>query len=121
MGTATAPSAIHSSELLEALNWRYATKVFDKQKKVPEQQIDTLIEVLRLSPSSIGLQPWKFVVIRDEQIRQQIQKYSLDQVQITDASHLLALCSFNDMDVRHIDKLMTGLHMKIFALMLLPT
>lgn len=107
METLLSPTAIHSTELINALNWRYATKIFDKNKKVPGETIDALLEVLRLSPSSIGLQPWKFILIKDEDVRRQIMDLSMDQSQITDASHLLLLCSLNDMDVKYIDKLIT--------------
>ncbi len=98
-------SIIRATVLLEALNWRYATKIFDKTQKLTEEELNTLLEVLRLAPSSIGLQPWKFVIIRNEQIRNRVKAFSLDQSQITDASHLLLLCAFNDMDASHIDKL----------------
>lgn len=105
METLLSPSAIHSSQLMNALNWRYATKVFDKTKKIPGDTINLLLEVLRLSPSSIGLQPWKFILIENEQTRSRIRDLSLQQSQITDASHLLLLCSLNDMTVANIDKL----------------
>lgn len=105
MESSLATTVINTPLIIEALNWRYATKIFDRSLKVPDEQMAALTEVLRLSPSSIGLQPWKFIVIRDEKIRKQIQEYSLGQVQITDAPHLLLICSFNDMDVQHIDKL----------------
>lgn len=107
METLLSPSAIHETVLLEALNWRYATKIFDKSKKLDEKQVATLLEALRLAPSSIGLQPWKFILINDKTVRSRIKEYSLDQTQITDASHLLLLCSFNDMNAAHIDRLVS--------------
>ena len=78
-------SIIRATVLLEALNWRYATKIFDKTQKLTEEELNTLLEVLRLAPSSIGLQPWKFVIIRNEQIRNRVKAFSLDQSQITGA------------------------------------
>ena len=52
-------------ELMDALKWRYATKVFDASRRVAEKDLVVLMEALRLSPSSIGLQPWKFFLIED--------------------------------------------------------
>lgn len=107
METMLTSSAIDSSQLIDALNWRYATKIFDDTKNIPDETIKLVLDVLRLSPSSIGLQPWKFVLIENQQTRSRIQNLSLHQLQITAASHLLLLCSFNDMDETHIDKLIS--------------
>lgn len=79
--------------LLHALHWRYATKIFDPAEKVPDDKMEVLLEALRLSPSSFGLQPWKFVVVKSKSIRRTLKKYSLHQPQLTDASHLIVLCS----------------------------
>ena len=51
------------------LNWRYATKKFDPLKKIPKQEFAELMETLRLSPSSYGLQPWKFLVVQNPVLR----------------------------------------------------
>lgn len=79
----------------EALSWRYATKQFDPTKKLTEEQLTTVTEALRLSASSYGLQPWKFIVISDPAIRQNLRKHSWDQAQVTDCSHLIVLCAKN--------------------------
>lgn len=52
------------SQILEALNWRYATKMFDASKKISEADWKVLSESLRLAPSSYGLQPWRFLVVQ---------------------------------------------------------
>ncbi len=49
-------------DILQALNWRYATKQFDTHKKLSKQEVDDLLEAARLAPSSFGLQPWGFVL-----------------------------------------------------------
>jgi nitroreductase len=54
---------------ISALQWRYATKKFDRTKKLSEEQLDVLLEALRLSPSSFGLEPWCFIVITNPEIR----------------------------------------------------
>ena len=57
------------SEIIEALNWRYATKSFDQTKKVSENDLNEILEAIRLAPSSFGLQPWKLIVVDNKQIR----------------------------------------------------
>ncbi len=84
------------------LNWRYATKKFDNTKVIPETTFNDLLDVLRLSPSSFGLQPWKFVVIKDQSLRKELRKYAWDQPQITEASHLIVLCAKTGMDEDYV-------------------
>lgn len=88
-----------------ALNWRYATKVFDSRKKLPEEKFNLLLESLRLSPSSIGLQPWKFVIINKKTIRKELYKLSMQQSQIVDASHLILLCSLKNIKATYVNHL----------------
>lgn len=88
-----------------ALHWRYATKVFDKHKKIPEEKLHLLLEALRLSPSSMGLQPWKFVLVNKKAFRSELKKNSMHQVQLTDASHLIILCSLKKIDSDYIERL----------------
>lgn len=88
-----------------ALNWRYATKVFDSTKKVPEEKLELLLESLRLSPSSIGMQPWKFVLITKKAIRKELYRLSMEQSQIVDASHLILLCSLRNINATHVNHL----------------
>jgi nitroreductase/dihydropteridine reductase len=90
--------------ILEDLNWRYATKKYDTTKKIPQDQIDILIEALRLSPSSYGLLPFKVLLIESAEIREKLRPYSWNQSQITDASHLLVFCSFMEMSDDYIEQ-----------------
>ena len=84
----------HSDQsFIDALNFRYATKKFDSQKKVSDTDFADLLESLRLSPSSFGLQLWGFVVVQNNQLRKQIQDIAWNQEQITQASHLIVLCT----------------------------
>ena len=76
-------------EFLSKLNTRYATKVFDSTKKIPEQDLANLLEAIRLSASSFGLQPYRVLVVEDPAIRKELRKVAWDQSQITDASALL--------------------------------
>ena len=94
---------INSNQLLEQLNWRYATKQFDPAKKINESDWTTLEEVLRLSPSSGGLQPWKFIVITDPALRAKLRPASYGQAQITDASHLVVFAAKNNFNEADVD------------------
>ena len=79
--------------IIKTLNWRYATKKFDNTKKVSEDDLGTLLEAARMSPSSYGLQPYHIFVITDGEIRKQLQPASWNQSQIVDASHLLVFAN----------------------------
>jgi len=76
-------------QTITALNWRYATKKFDTSKKLTDEQLSMLEETLRLSPSSYGLQPWKFIVVSDPEVRAKLRAAGYNQPQITDASQLV--------------------------------
>ena len=73
--------------LLAQLNWRYATKKFDPAKKIPADVWSVLEHALLLTPSSFGLQPWKFIVITDAAVKQQLVAVSWNQTQPADCSH----------------------------------
>jgi nitroreductase len=76
-------------DIISKLNTRYATKVFDPTKKVSESDMKKLLEAIRLSASSYGLQPYKVLVVEDPKIRAELRKVAWNQPQITDASALL--------------------------------
>lgn len=90
--------------LIDALKWRYATKVFDSHKKLSAAQLDALLEALHLCPSSFGLQPWQFIVVSNPQVRAQLRTASFDQPQITDASHLIIFAAQKDITDEVIDR-----------------
>lgn len=90
--------------LINKLNWRYATKAFDSERKLDPKQIDDLIEAFRLAPSSYGLQPWKLLLINNKETRDKLKIVSWNQNQITDASHLFVLCRQNKIDNAYIEK-----------------
>lgn len=92
-----------SSPLLDALRWRYATKAFDVSKKISDADLDILLESLRLSPSSFGLQPWTFIVVRDPALRARVREAAWGQPQVTDASHLIVLCAKKTIDAAFIN------------------
>lgn len=83
--------------ILKSLEWRYATKIFDTSKKIADADLQEILEALRLTASSFGLQPWKFVVITNPALREKLKEQAWGQPQVTDASHLIVLASRVDM------------------------
>ena len=78
--------------VIEDLNWRYAVKAFDPSKKLSDDQVKTLKESLRLTPTSYGVQPHKFLFIENKEIRGKLVPVSWNQKQVADASHLIVMC-----------------------------
>jgi len=80
--------------IIESLLWRHTTKKYDTTKKIPEADLEVLFEAMRLSPSSINSQPWRFVVIESEQARQRMSqtfanKYQFNQAHVFDSSQII--------------------------------
>jgi len=65
-------NTIHRDQLVNQLNWRYATKQFDAQRKISVEDWAALEHALLLTPSSFGLQPWKFIVVKDPWVREKL-------------------------------------------------
>ena len=80
-----------NEKIINALKWRYATKIFDPAKKVSAENIKTILESARLSPSSNGIEMWKFLVVENQEIRAKLKEASYGQPKITDASHLIII------------------------------
>ena len=91
------------NKIIEDLKWRYACKEFDKSKSISDEDFQTLLDSLILTPSSFGLQPWKFVVVENPQVREQLVEVSWNQQQVKDASHLIVLCSPLKIDEQFIN------------------
>ena len=81
-----------AQKIIEDLNWRYACKKFDASKKLDQEQVDTLLESLRLTASSYGIQPWKFLLVRNKELREKLVGAAYNQAQVKDASDLIILC-----------------------------
>ncbi len=90
--------------LLTALNWRYATKSFDASRTISPEVWDALAQSLVLTPSSFGLQPWKFLVITSPDLKARLRPHCWGQSQVTDCSHLLVLCAKQEMDAAYVDQ-----------------
>jgi len=101
--------------LLEALNWRYATKKMNGQV-VPQDKLDYILEAARLAPSSSGLQPYRIFVISNKELLEKIKPIAYNQSQITDASHLLVFASWDGYSLAKIEDIFN----KIIAERALP-
>ncbi|MBE2202949.1 MAG: NAD(P)H-dependent oxidoreductase [Chthoniobacterales bacterium] len=91
------------STLLDALHWRYATKQFDPSKKIPSPVWEALEDALVLSPSSYGLQPWRFFVVTDPELKAALRVHSWNQSQVTDCSHHVVFAVRRPIDVEFVD------------------
>ena len=89
-------------DIVKVLQWRYATKRMNGQK-VPQQKIETILEAIRLSASSIGLQPYTLFVVENESLRKQISPIANNQPQIEECSHLLVFAAWNNLTEERID------------------
>ncbi len=88
--------------LIESLEWRYATKKFDEKRILSEEQINTLTTAFNLTATSYGLQPIKLVVIQNKDTQEKLVPHSWNQQQVAQASHVLVICiqdSINQQDI----------------------
>ena len=101
-------------DYLDQLNWRYATKRMNGQK-VNKSKIDRIMEAIRLSASSLGLQPYSVILIENEEIRKKLQPAVFNQPQVTEGSHLLVFAVWNEISNKRIDELieLTALERKV--------
>ncbi len=90
--------------IIEDLSWRYATKKYNPELKISDENIEIIKESLRLVPTSYGLFPLKYIFIESKEIREKLRSNAWGQSQITDASHLLVICSFIQLDHSYIDE-----------------
>jgi nitroreductase / dihydropteridine reductase len=88
-------------KLIEALNWRYATKRMNG-KKVPDEKVNTILDAIRLSASSMGLQPYSILVIDNEELRKKLKPAVYNQPQITEGSHLLVFAAWDNVTEQHV-------------------
>lgn len=82
---------------LENLNWRYATKKFDTEKKVSDSDLEKIVEAIRLTPTSFGLQPYHFYIVTNQEIKEKIQAVAWNQPQVGTSSHLFVFTARTDL------------------------
>lgn len=80
-------------DTVTAIESRRSVKQFDPNHHLTEQEIESLLSLAMLSPTAFNIQHWRFVLVRDPQLRQQIRQAAWDQAQVTDASLLIVVCA----------------------------
>ncbi len=95
---------VSTQTISDALRWRYATKKFDPARKIPAATWRVLEDALMLSPSSYGLQPWKFVVVQDRATRERLSAASSGQRQPVDCSHFVVFSGRRNLDASDVDR-----------------
>ncbi len=93
------------SDLLQTLQWRYATKKMAAAKAVPQEKIDRILEAVRLTASSSGLQPYEVFVVTNRELREQIKPHAWNQSQVTDCSHLLVFAAWDNYTTERINQM----------------
>ena len=89
--------------LIDSLNWRYATKKMDPAHPVPQDKVDRIVEAARLAPTSSGLQPFEIISVTSPKVRAKIREIGWNQAQITDGSHLLVFAAWDNYTVERIN------------------
>jgi len=80
-----------NNDFTKAMDFRHACKVFDETKTIPDEQMHYILEAGRKSPSSFGMEGWKFLVITNEALKAKLRPYCWDQIQVTSCSHLVVI------------------------------
>ncbi|WP_273779034.1 oxygen-insensitive NAD(P)H nitroreductase [Acinetobacter sp. GSS19] len=98
-------------DLLNIAQTRYTTKAYNPEKKIPQQQFEALLEVLRFTPSSINIQPWHFLVADNDAAKQRIAKslvgrYAYNAPKVLDSSHTIVFCTRTDISEDYLDTLL---------------
>ncbi len=91
--------------LIEALNWRYAAKRMNGNK-VPQEKVDRILDAIRLSASSMGLQPYTILAVENSEVREKLKPASYNQPQITEGSHVIVFAAWDDIREEQIDDYM---------------
>ena len=90
-------------DIIDYYKWRYATKKFDPNKKIPISEIEIIKESIRLAPTSYGLQLFKVIIIENQLKKEALRKFSYNQSQVSDASHLFIFCNSTKVFEKDID------------------
>jgi nitroreductase len=91
-------------ELKEINDWRYAVKKYSS-KKVPAEHIEEILEAIRMSASSTGIQPYKILVVETDELRKKLQAASFNP-QVSESSHLLVFAVYESITEQHVDDYM---------------
>ncbi len=104
-------SPIDPNDLLAAMQWRYATKRFDPARRIPDEIWSALEQTLVLTPSSYGMQPWEFLVVTRQELKESLVPHSWGQRQVADCSHLLVIACRKTLGEQDVDRLMKAIEL----------
>lgn len=90
--------------LIENLNWRHAVKAYDSTKKVTEEDLNKILEAARLAPTSSGLQPFRIIVVENQELKEKMVKGALNPEVMRDSSHVLVFAAWDSYSDEKIDK-----------------
>ena len=90
--------------LIEDLNWRHAVKAYDSTKKVSQDKIDKIVEAARLAPTSSGLQPFKVLVVENQDLKERLVEGALNPECMRDCSHVIVFAAWDTYTEERIDK-----------------
>ncbi len=88
--------------VIDSLQWRYATKKFDSSRKLTSQQVETLKDAINLTPTSLGLQPFKVMVIEDDETKMKIFPHAYNQAQVITSSHIFLFCAKKQIENEYV-------------------
>lgn len=97
-------ATVTPESVLEQLQWRYATKRFDPTRTIPADLWQKLEDAMLLAPSSFGMQPWKFIVVTDKEIRSKLRQAAWNQPQLEEASHIVVFAGRQALDASDADR-----------------
>ena len=90
-------------EVLESLKWRAAVRKYDTNRKVSNADLEALLEAGNLTPTSMGLQPFKIMVVRNAELQQKLVPISYNQQHVAEASHILVFAIETNVDLQTVD------------------
>ena len=96
--------------IIDSLNWRYATTKFDTERIISDSDIDKLKEIVKLAPSSWGMQFYKIIIITDNELKQKLLPAAYNQNQVADCSHLFVFCSLKKVYEEDINQMIDEFH-----------
>lgn len=93
------------SNLINNLEWRYAAKKMNPEKAVPQEKVDRILEAIRLTATSSGLQPYEVFVVTNKELREKMVPHAWNQAQLTDCSHLLVFAAWDNYTEERINNM----------------
>jgi len=94
---------MNTDQIIPALNWRYATKAFNSDKKLTNDHLETLLNAIQLAPTSYGLQPFKVLVVSNQEVKDKLKAAAYDQGQVAQASEVFVFAVNKNYTVEHVD------------------